>query len=1059
MTSWSSALVTAAALANTPAMRPAPRLQPAFRDTIPQRALADRRSAFLPVDGQTGTRATRHAGSRQASWRSRLPAVASARPWYASLEAESTPRLGGGFEGGPLLYLLDRDRLRAAGQIEIHFARRSPNRNRVGSGERTPRGLRIAQLSPEDIPRAPTARESALLAQLLQLVQAHAALGGYRNARYSGASGRVVLAASVEIPVALADPLLAQLATTGRLGMTAERDERGHPSDADPCWIGLDEGLPWQLRVELRRTGTGSDSDYVLRGRFARGDETLDIEQPSFVMPAGFLIHGATLARADVGGDIGPWRELRREPLRIPAAQLDEAIAQMAGLSRLLPLDLGADVPYRESSVAPTPRLRFATVDSGDRDVEATLDFRYGESWLPCDAATRHIADAASRRLLRRDADAEAQALAILDALGFRSEPQSDRARAGRHPTGSVRLAIDRFESAARELLAKGWTLEVDTAPLRAPGRSTARVRSGIDCFDLDGGIAFGEEVAPFPALLAAARAGERFVSLADGSRGLLPRAWLERSAALAGVAEEEDGRLRFRVSQASLLDALLAAQDEVRADRRFSALRRRLSSFSGIEPVAEPDSFRGTLREYQRFGLGWLAFLERFAVGGCLADDMGLGKTVQVLAHLATRANRRGRKGQRRVQRPSLVVAPRSVLHGWVEEARRFVPTLRVLRYDGAARAELRAGFRNADLVVTTYGTLRQDIDALRKLRFDYAILDEAQAIKNRESRTAKAARALRAQHRLALTGTPIENHLGELASLFEFLNPGMLGRARGLSSLLTDLRAPEQLALLARVLRPFLLRRTKSEVLGELPEKTEQTIFCELLPAQRRHYDELRRHYQELLSERVERVGIARSKIHVLEALLRLRQAACHPALIGRERAGEPSAKLTTLFEQLEEVLEEGHKALVFSQFTRLLALVREGVEARGIDYAYLDGRTRDRPARIERFQQDPACRLFLVSLKAGGTGLNLTAADYVFLLDPWWNPAVEAQAIDRSHRIGQPRPVFAYRLVARDTVEEKILALQQQKRELAETVLGAGERSWIGRLSAEDLRELLS
>ena len=1029
------------------------RLQHAFRDEIRWRVLADRRNASGRIHRRIGAREAERAGGRHASWRSRLPDVAAARPWYGNLEAESTSRPGGGLGGGPLLYLLDRDRLGDAGQIEIHFARRSPSR--TGSAGT----LRAAPLSPEDIHRAATARESALLAQLLQLVQAHAALGGYGHPRQSGASGRVVLASSVEIPVALADPLLAQLAATGRLGLTAERDPRGRASNAPSCWLTLDEGPPWQFRVELLRTGTAVDADYELRGRFARGDETLGIEQPSFVIPAGFLIHGATLVRADVGGDIGPWQELRREPLRIPATQLDEAIARMAGLSGLLPLDLGADVPYRESSVAPIPRLRFAAIAAGDRDVQAQLDFRYGESWLPFAAAARHIADAASRRLLRRDADAEAHALSILDALGFRTAPSSDPARDGQDPTGTFRLAMAGFESAARELLAKGWDLEVDETPLRVPGRSKAQVRSGIDFFDLDGGVAFGEELAPFPALLAAARDGERFVRLADGSRGLLPHAWLERSAALAGSAEEEGGRLRFRVSQASLLDALLAAQDEVRADRRFSAIRRRLASFAGIEPVSEPTAFRGTLREYQRFGVGWLAFLERFAVGGCLADDMGLGKTVQVLAHLAARSEARGRAARSPARRPSLVVAPRSVLHGWVEEARRFVPTLRVLRYDGAGRAALRAGFRNADLVLTTYGTLRRDIESLRKQRFDYVILDEAQAIKNEGSRTARAARLLRAQHRLALTGTPIENHLGELASLFEFLNPGMLGRARGLSPLLTDVREPEQLALLARVLRPFLLRRTKSQVLRELPAKTEQTLLCELLPAQRRQYDELRRHYQRVLSERVGRVGIARSKIHVLEALLRLRQAACHPALIDRERSGEPSAKLETLFEKLDEVLEEGHKMLVFSQFTRLLALVREGVEARGIDHAYLDGRTRDRQARIERFQQDPACRLFLVSLKAGGTGLNLTAADYVFLLDPWWNPAVEAQAIDRAHRIGQPRPVFAYRLVARDTVEEKILVLQQQKRALAEMVLGAGERSLIGSLSADDLRELLS
>ena len=1026
------------------------RPQPAFRDAIRRQPLEDRPEAR--VRDRDGVRAARRSGDRPETWRSRLPAVAAARPWYGNLDAESASRPAGGAGAGPLLYLLDRDRLGASGQLEIHFVRRSPDR--VGSE----RAFRVAQLSPDDIRQAPTTRESALLAQLLQLVQAQAALGGYGQARPSGASGRVVLSSSVEIPVALADPLLAQLAATGRLALTAERDERGRAIDAPPCWIALDEGPPWQLRLELAGAGSATETGYELRGRFARGDETLGIERPSFVIPAGFLIHGATLARADVGGDIGPWRELRRETLRIPATQLDDAVARMAELSGLLPLDFGAGVPYRERSVAPLPRLRFAAIAPGDRDVRAQLDFRYGESWLPGEAATRYVSDAASRSLLRRDADAEAHALAALDALGFRSASEGEPSRAALHPTGTLRLATDGFETAAHDLLAKGWRLEVDDSPLRAPGRATARVRSGIDFFDLDGGVAFGDEVAPFPALLAAARDGARFVRLADGSRGLLPRAWLARSAPLAGGAEEEGGRLRFRVSQASLLAALLAGQDEVRADRRFSSMRRRLAAFSRVEPISEPAAFQGTLREYQRFGLGWLAFLERLGLGGCLADDMGLGKTVQVLAHLAARSALRNGTARGRARRPSLVVAPRSVLHGWIEEARRFLPSLRVLRYDGAGRAALRAGFRHVDLVVTTYGTLRQDIESLREHRFDYAILDEAQAIKSEGSRTARAARRLRAEHRLAVTGTPIENHLGELASLMEFLNPGMLGRARSLTPLLTDIRAPEQLALLTRVLRPFLLRRTKSEVLRELPAKTEQTLFCDLLPAQRRQYDELRRHYQRVLSERFERVGIARSKIHVLEALLRLRQSACHPALIDRERAGEPSAKLEVLFEQLDEVLEEGHKALVFSQFTRLLALVREGVETRGIDHAYLDGRTRDRQARIERFQQDPACRLFLVSLKAGGTGLNLTAADYVFLLDPWWNPAVEAQAIDRAHRIGQPRPVFAYRLVARDTVEEKILALQQHKRTLAETVLGAGEQGLVGSLSVDDLRELL-
>ena len=344
--------------------------------------------------------------------------------------------------------------------------------------------------------------------------------------------------------------------------------------------------------------------------------------------------------------------------------------------------------------------------------------------------------------------------------------------------------------------------------------------------------------------------------------------------------------------------------------------------------------------------------------------------------------------------------------------------------------------------------------------MRFDYVILDEAQAIKNAASESAKAARLLQADHRLALSGTPVQNHLGELWSLFEFLNPGMLGSAAafGGNGPGTRMADGETRAILGRALRPFILRRTKEQVARDLPVKTEQTLFCELDAAQRRLYDELRHHYRVSLLGRIGRDGIGRSKIQVLEALLRLRQAACHPGLLDRARRDEPSAKLDALLPQLADVREEGHKALVFSQFTSLLDIVRARLDRGGARYEYLDGKTRDRAACVERFQRDPDCLLFLVSLKAGGLGLNLTAAEYVFLLDPWWNPAVEAQAIDRTHRIGQTRPVFAYRLIAKDTVEEKILELQQTKRELADAIVSADE-SLIRTLTREDLELLLS
>jgi SNF2 family DNA or RNA helicase len=488
--------------------------------------------------------------------------------------------------------------------------------------------------------------------------------------------------------------------------------------------------------------------------------------------------------------------------------------------------------------------------------------------------------------------------------------------------------------------------------------------------------------------------------------------------------------------------------------DAAFAELRQKLQSFDRIKSKRELKSFQGTLREYQRLGLGWLEFLREFGLGGILADDMGLGKTVQVLALL--HAHRTPAKS---TGIPSLVVAPRSLVYNWIDEASRFTPKLKVVEYHGAGREALHDKFGDYDVLVTTYGTMRLDIAFLATVEFDTVILDEAQAIKNPASQTAKASGLLVARNRLALTGTPIENHLGELGSIFEFLNPGLLGRLSKLEAL-TSGRAPsrQELELVAQGTRPFILRRTKAQVLPDLPPKTEQVLFCSLRPRQRELYDQVRATYQASLLKQIEKKGVSSSAMQVLEALLRLRQVACHPGLVDDSWEEAGSAKLETLFEQVSEVLDEGHKILVFSQFTSLLAYVRAYFDDEEIPYAYLDGKTRNRAEVVERFQTDPACNLFLVSLKAGGFGLNLTAAGYVFLLDPWWNPAVEAQAIDRAHRIGQEQPVFAYRMIARDTVEEKMLELQRSKRHLAEAVL-EGEGTTLRDLTADDLRALLS
>jgi SNF2 family DNA or RNA helicase len=430
----------------------------------------------------------------------------------------------------------------------------------------------------------------------------------------------------------------------------------------------------------------------------------------------------------------------------------------------------------------------------------------------------------------------------------------------------------------------------------------------------------------------------------------------------------------------------------------------------------------------------------------------MGLGKTVQVLALLEER--RAAGAG------PSLVVVPKSLLFNWHQECARFAPALRMLDYTGGQRDRAQHDPRAHDLVLTTYGVLRRDAPRLAAMSFDYVVLDEAHLIKNASTASARAARTLNAAHRLALTGTPIENRLADLWSLFEFLNPGMLGAARTLAAAGKDVGhgAQESRTLIARALRPFILRRTKQQVAADLPERLEQTIEVELEPRERAQYDELRDHYRASLLHRIDRDGIDKSRMHILEALLRLRQAACHPGLIDKHRVGESSSKLDVLVPRLLELAAEDHKALVFSQFTSMLAIVRARLDAEGLPYAYLDGSTRDREAPVARFQRDPECRTFLISLKAGGLGLNLTAAEYVFLLDPWWNPAVEAQAIDRAHRIGQTRRVFAARLIARDTVEEKVLELQRAKRELAEALI-TGENASTATLRREDLELLLS
>ncbi|MEX2284206.1 MAG: DEAD/DEAH box helicase [Gemmatimonadota bacterium] len=917
-----------------------------------------------------------------------------------------------------IIYFIDVESSHASGELQLLLRMES-----AATPQRTKAGFRFSE---EAWLQAPDPADREL---------AHVLLGARQFSHRSQLQDQP----RFTIRPVMFETTLRRICETGRYRLL----ERGKTPSRDQV-LRWDGGAAWSLRLRLR---SQENQGWEVVGYLVRGDEELSLRGPVLLLN-GLVITAETVSRL---ADVGAWslvQLLRSEaPLHADDENLFALVAELHLMPGVPPIDLPAGMTIDEVRAEPLPRLMVKTVRQTwqVRDqLHAELSFDYDGNVVPYRKAGRAIVQAEKRRLIQREPQLERQAHDRLLELGLR--PEHD------WRTSRKLLLIEsrRLDRVVEELTAEGWHVEADGKRYRAATRMQASVSSGIDWFELQGNVEFGDVQVMLPRLLQSLRLRERTIVLDDGTVGLLPVEWLQRYARVAALGTSLSGGdvTRFTRAQTPLLDVLLATLPEARVDETFARVRTELQGFSGVHPISPTEEFVGELRPYQREGLGWLSFLRRFGLGGCLADDMGLGKTVQVLALLESRrAEGAG---------PALVVVPRSLVFNWQSEAARFTPMLRVRDYSGTQRRRDPLDPTSFDLLITTYGTLRRDAAELNNIEFDYVVLDEAQAIKNANTASAKAARLLRGRHRLALSGTPIENRIDELWSLFEFLNPGMLGASSAFTELKNlnggDSDATGR-ALLARALRPFMLRRTKEQVAPELPPRIEQTVVVEMEPAQRKLYDELRDHYRQALLPRVDRIGIKKTQIEILEALLRLRQAACHPRLIDN-RASAGSAKLDLLETQLAEVVAEGHKALVFSQFTTFLALVRERLDAAAVPYEYLDGRTRDRARRVEHFQQDPHCKLFLISLRAGGYGLNLTAADYVFVLDPWWNPAVEAQAVDRTHRIGQQRQVHALRLIAAQTVEQKVLELQQKKRKLADAILGAdaGGLATIGRAELE-------
>jgi len=579
--------------------------------------------------------------------------------------------------------------------------------------------------------------------------------------------------------------------------------------------------------------------------------------------------------------------------------------------------------------------------------------------------------------------------------------------------------------------------------------------RENNDWFDLNAVVHFGPYQIPFMDLKHHILNKIREFTLPSGEIAVIPEKWFSQYGNLLNFTEKGENGLKLKKHHIGLISDFANSElASITIDKKL----RRLTDFEKIDHIDLPVHFNGTLRPYQQAGYNWFHFLKDYNFGGCLADDMGLGKTVQTLA-LLQKIKEEAR--EREACCTSLIIMPTSLIYNWLNEAEKFAPDLKILVHTGSLRSKEIERFTSYDVVFTTYGVTRVDAELLKSLFFHYIILDESQNIKNPASKAYKAVKMLKSQYKLILSGTPVENTVNDLWTQMSFINPGLLGNQHFFQ---TDFVVPiekkkdaDKAARLQALIKPFVLRRTKSQVAKELPQKMEQLFYCKMSEEQSEYYEKVKSEYRNDLLRSLEDGTFIKSQVQVLQGLTKLRQIANHPEMIDRNYEGE-SGKFENVIHTLQNVLAEDHKVLIFSQFVKQLEIYRNYLDKEELRYSYLDGSTQNRGEVVKEFQKNEEIKIFLISLKAGGVGLNLTEADYVFMLDPWWNPAVEQQAIDRTHRIGQTKNVFIYKFITKDSVEEKILALQNRKRFVAESLITT-EESFVKSLTAEDIREILN
>ena len=730
----------------------------------------------------------------------------------------------------------------------------------------------------------------------------------------------------------------------------------------------------------------------------------------------------------------------------------------------VLPLTKDYHVEFDEDLVKEVkdgdPERRLLLQEKGDYLVFQPLFSYKGFETRPGGKDEIIVPDGGKVLIVHRNKEAELQFLQKLESLHSQFI----------HPEGSNSLALK-----GADVLKNNWfflfvdAMEEMKIPVygfealknfrfnTAKPQTKIHISSNTDWFDARVDILFGDQKVTIADVKKALANRQQFVPLNDGTLGVLPEEWIKKYSLLFRVGEGKSNQLRLSKYHMSVIDELYDNRNEEELIIRLEEKYEQLREFNRIREIPPPAHLEHILRPYQVHGFHWLNYLQEVNWGGILADDMGLGKTIQALSYLQHFRDANGRLA-------ALVVCPTTLMFNWENEIRKFTPDLTYYIHHGGDRTRNKQALSQYNVIITTYGTLRSDIKLLLEIPFDYAVLDESQAIKNPGSKVTKAACLLHAKNRVCMSGTPLQNNTFDIFAQMNFLNPGMLGSIeffrQEFAVPIDKFGEQDRKDHLRKLLYPFILRRTKEQVAKDLPDKTETILFCEMEDEQRKVYDAYRNDYRDKILGTIDTQGIQRSQLTILQGLMKLRQICDSPAILNEsERYPNHSIKLDELAREITENIGD-HKALIFSQFLGMLALIRDRLKELGVKYEYFDGSTsaQERERAIQSFQNDDSCRVFLISLKAGGVGLNLTAADYVYIVDPWWNPAVEQQAIDRTHRIGQTKNIFAYRMICKDTIEDKILQLQEKKRILARDLI-ADDDGFVKSLSKADVEYLFS